>query len=88
MSASPWGPDDEIGRLNWMTSASRADALARADASRPFDLAVDYFMGMPSWTRLGDPKYDIWLTPTLARKWKAPAWISSTVGQVTFGSVV
>ena len=61
MSASPWGPDDEIGRLNWMTPASRADALARADASRPFDLAVDYFMGMPSWTRLGDPNDEIWL---------------------------
>lgn len=52
----------EIGRLDWMTPESQAAALARADASRAFDLAVDYFMGMPSWTRLGDPKYDIWLT--------------------------
>jgi kynurenine formamidase len=25
---------------------------------------VDYFMGMPAWTVLGDPKYDIWLTHT------------------------
>jgi kynurenine formamidase len=47
-----------------MTPESQAAALASADASRPFDLAVDYFMGMPSWTVLGDPKYDIWLTHT------------------------
>ena len=55
---------DEIGRLAWMTPQSQAAALAGADASRPFDLAVDYFMGMPAWTVLGDPKYDIWLTHT------------------------
>ena len=55
---------DEIGRLAWMTPQSQAAALAAADASRPFDLAVDYFMGMPAWTVLGDPKYDIWLTHT------------------------
>ena len=64
MTASPWGPTDEIGRLNWMTPASRATALARADAAEAFDLAVDYFVGMPSWTVLGDPEYDIWLTHT------------------------
>jgi kynurenine formamidase len=45
-----------------MTPQSQADALAGADASRPFDLSVDYFRGMPSWTKLGDPPYDIWLT--------------------------
>ena len=45
-----------------MTPETQAAALAAADASRAFDLAVDYFMGMPSWTRLGDPTYDIWLT--------------------------
>ena len=55
---------DEIGRLAWMTPQSQAAALAHADASRPFDLAVDYFMGMPAWTVLGDPEYDIWLTHT------------------------
>jgi kynurenine formamidase len=57
-------PADEIGRLAWMTPQSQAAALAGADASRPFDLAVDYFMGMPAWTVMGDPKYDIWLTHT------------------------
>lgn len=61
---SPWGPDDEIGRLNWMTPESQAAALRNADGSRAFDLAVSYFMGMPSWVVLGDPKYDIWLTHT------------------------
>ena len=47
-----------------MTGTSQAEALRGADASRPFDLAVPYFMGMPSWVVLGDPKYDIWLTHT------------------------
>jgi kynurenine formamidase len=64
VSESPWGPGDEIGRLNWMTPESRAQALRRADGARPFDLAVDYFMGMPAWTVAGDPKYDIWMTHT------------------------
>ena len=61
---SPWGSDDEIGRLNWMTPESQATALRRAEGARVFDLAVAYFVGMPSWTALGDPKYDIWLTHT------------------------
>jgi kynurenine formamidase len=61
---SPWGSDDEIGRLNWMTPATQADALRGANGARSFDLAVPYFMGMPSWTELGDPKYDIWFTHT------------------------
>jgi kynurenine formamidase len=55
---------DEHGRLAWMTAESRAEALRDADASRVFDLAVDYFMGMPSWTKLGDPEFEIWLTHT------------------------
>lgn len=61
---SPWGPHDEIGRLNWMTPDTQAALLRRADATRFYDLAVSYVMGMPSWTELGDPKYDIWLTHT------------------------
>lgn len=47
-----------------MTPASQAAALAAADASRVFDLAVDYFVGMPTWTELGDPEFQIWLTHT------------------------
>jgi kynurenine formamidase len=61
---SPWGADDEIGRLNWMTPETQARALDRADARESFDLAVAYAMGMPSWVQLNDPKYDIWLTHT------------------------
>jgi len=64
VSKSPWGPEDQIGRLNWMTPESQADVLGRLDGSTIFDLAVDYFVGMPSWTAAGDPKYDIWMTHT------------------------
>jgi kynurenine formamidase len=64
VSKSPWGPDDQIGRLNMMTPASQAAVLARVDGSQVFDLAVDYFLGMPSWTAAEDPKYDIWMTHT------------------------
>jgi kynurenine formamidase len=59
---SPWGPDDEIGTLNMMTAQSRQAILARADASRLYDLSVEYFVGMPSWHLLGDPRYQFWLT--------------------------
>ena len=59
---SPWGADDEIGALNMMTPASRAAVLARADGRRVYDLSVEYFVGMPSWYLLGDPRYQYWLT--------------------------
>lgn len=62
VSRSPWGPDDEIGTLNMMTAQSRQAVLARADASRLYDLSVEYFVGMPSWHLLGDPRYQYWLT--------------------------
>jgi kynurenine formamidase len=64
VSRSPWGPDDQIGRLNWMTPEGQAEVLARTDGSRVFDLAVEYFVGMPCFTATGDPKYDIWMTHT------------------------
>jgi len=64
VSRSPWGPDDYLGRLNWMTDESRAAALAEADGSRVFDLSVTYQMGMPCWVEAHDPKYDIWMTHT------------------------
>lgn len=62
--SSPWGPADEIGTLNMMTAESRAAVLARADARRVYDLSVEYFVGMPSWYLLGDPRYQYWLTHT------------------------
>jgi kynurenine formamidase len=61
---SPWGPNDEIGRLNLMTPLSRAAVLGRLDPSKVYDLSVDYFVGMPSWQAAGDPPYHMWLTHT------------------------
>ena len=61
---SPWGPGDEIGRLNLMTEASRSAVLARLDGGRVYDLSVEYFIGMPSWQAAGDPHYRIWMTHT------------------------
>jgi kynurenine formamidase len=64
VSKSPWGPDDEIGRLNWITAESRREVLERLDGSGLFDLGIEYFSGMPSWSAAQDPKYEIWMTHT------------------------
>jgi kynurenine formamidase len=64
VSKSPWGPDDQIGRLNWITPESQRQILESLDGRGIFDLSVDYFLGMPSWAAAGDPKYDIWMTHT------------------------
>lgn len=61
---SPWGPDDEIGRLNLMTEASRSAVLSRIKGGRVYDLSVEYYIGMPSWQAAGDPHYRIWMTHT------------------------
>ena len=61
---SPWGPKDEIGRLNLMTAASRAAILARIAGGKSYDLAVDFYVGMPSWQAAGDPPYQMWMTHT------------------------
>ncbi len=62
---SPWGPRDEIGRLNLMTPASRAAVLSRIRGDgRVYDLSVEYFIGMPSWQAAGDPPYQMWMTHT------------------------
>ncbi len=61
---SPWGPDDEIGRLNLITPQSRAAVLGRVDGRRVYDLSVEYFIGMPGWHMAGDPHYQIWMTHT------------------------
>jgi kynurenine formamidase len=63
-SRSPFGPDDEIGMLNLMTDVSRARIMAEADGSKMFDLAVEYFVGMPAWTYGGDPGFNIWMSHT------------------------
>lgn len=61
---SPWGPDDEIGRLNLMTAASQQAILSRIAGGASYDLSVEYFIGMPSWQAAGDPHYRIWMTHT------------------------
>jgi kynurenine formamidase len=63
---SPWGPEDECGALNMITSASRENIMSRIDGSRVYDLSVDYFLGMPSFQAAGDPAYQIWMTHTPA----------------------
>ncbi|MDQ6669417.1 MAG: cyclase family protein [Chloroflexota bacterium] len=62
VAKSPWGAQDEIGALNLITSESRSKIMAQADASRVFDLSVEYFVGMPTWSSLGDPVFQIWMT--------------------------
>jgi hypothetical protein len=64
VSRSPWGPDDQIGRLNWITPEATAAILGSLDGRHVFDLSVDFFKGMPSWVAAGDPVYDIWMTHT------------------------
>jgi len=64
VSQSPYGPQDEIGRLNEITPASRKRVLAQVDGGKVFDLSTEYFMGMPSWDFVGDPPYQIWMTHT------------------------
>ena len=61
---SPWGPDDQIGTLNLMTDRSRLAILQRIASGTVYDLSVDYYVGMPSWYALGDPRYQYHLTHT------------------------
>jgi kynurenine formamidase len=64
VSESPFGSDDEIGMLNLITPQLSASMLSRADATRVFDLSVDLFFGMPTWTAGGEPPYQIWMNHT------------------------
>jgi kynurenine formamidase len=63
-SESPFGPDDQIGMLNLITPEVARDQLARADGGKIFDLSVDLFMDMPTWTTGGEPPYSIWMVHT------------------------
>jgi len=64
VSESPFGPDDQIGMLNLITPQLSASMLSRADATKVFDLSVDLFPGMPTWTAGGEPPYQIWMNHT------------------------
>jgi kynurenine formamidase len=65
-SRSPFGRDDEIGMLNLITPGSRRHVLERVDPGRIYDLSVDFFVGMPSWTANGDMPFQIWMNHTPA----------------------
>ena len=64
VGVSPHGPEDQLGALNHMDAASQASIVARADASRVYDLSIDYFVGMPSFQAAGDPSYQIYMSHT------------------------
>jgi len=64
VSASPFGHDDQIGMVNLITPEIAREQLARADGGRIFDLSVDLFIGMPTWTAGGEPPYSIWMVHT------------------------
>jgi kynurenine formamidase len=64
VTRSPFGSDDEIGMLNLIDPESTRRIMSEVDGSRIYDLSVDYFVGMPSWTIFGDPPYQIWMTHT------------------------
>jgi len=59
VGTSPWGADDEIGRLNLITGESRAAVLSHIKGDQVYDLSVEYFIGMPSWQTAGDPHYHL-----------------------------
>jgi kynurenine formamidase len=61
---SPWGADDQIGTLNKMNDEQRLKVLQRIASGKVYDLSVEYFVGMPSWYALGDPRYQYHLTHT------------------------
>src|SRR5690554_6462121 len=50
--------------LNLITPEISQSMLSQADARRVFDLAVDLFPGMPTWTAGGEPPYQIWMNHT------------------------
>ncbi len=64
VGVSPWGPRDELGRLNLMSEASRSKILSRIAGGSVYDLSVEYYIGMPSWQAAGDPHYQMWMTHT------------------------
>lgn len=66
VTMSPYGPDDQIGMLNLLTSDTARELLAAADGGTVLDLSVELFPGMPTWTAGGEPPFQIWMTHTPA----------------------
>jgi kynurenine formamidase len=63
-TASPFGADDGIGMLNLTSVLGTQRVLNEVDAYKTFDMAVDYFVGMPNWTLAGDPTFQISMSGT------------------------
>lgn len=57
---SPYGPTDEIGMLNKVTPDSVFKVLRRISSGKTYDLSVDFYVGMPSYYFLGQPRFQIW----------------------------
>ena len=64
VGVSPWGPDDELGRLNLITEQSVATTLSRITSGKSYDLSVDFSIGMPSYDAGGEPRYIHWMVHT------------------------
>jgi kynurenine formamidase len=64
VSRNPNGPEERRGAAAQLGPELQAAILSRADASKVYDLSVDYFIGMPSFQAAGDPPYQIWMTHT------------------------
>jgi len=64
VTSSPFGSEDQIGMLNLIDATSRQTIMSRADAGKVFDLSVDNFVGMPSFSAAGDQGYQMWMTHT------------------------
>jgi len=59
-----YGPDDEVGALNEITEQSVLGILSRISSGKVYDLSVDFFIGMPSFTVFGDPHFQMWMKKT------------------------
>ena len=64
VSKSPWGPDDEIGRLNWITTETVKAILERLDGSQGVRPGRRLLHRHAVLAAAGDPKYEIWMTHT------------------------
>jgi kynurenine formamidase len=64
VTRSPFGPDDEIGMLNLLSAETARELFQSADGGRIFDLSVDIFVGMPTWTAGGEPPFSMWMVHT------------------------
>jgi kynurenine formamidase len=61
---SPWGASDEIGSLHMMNDSTNLALFSKIRTGKVYDLGVEYFVGMPGFTALGDLAYQFWLTHT------------------------